>query len=78
MKWLCLLVAIISEVVATSALKTSEGFTRLEPSPLVVAGYGAAFYFLSLMPQYDQHPSRWAASLLIKPASQSSIIEGNA
>jgi hypothetical protein len=78
MKWLCLLVAIISEVVATSALKASQGFTRLGPSLLVVAGYGAAFYFLSLIPQDDQHRSRWAASLLIKPASQPSIIEGNA
>ena len=78
MKWLCLLVAIVSEVVATSAPKTSEGFTRLGPSLLVVAGHRAAFYFLSLMPQDDQNRSRWAASLLIKPASQSSIIEGNA
>lgn len=43
-----LLVAIISEVVATSALKASEGFTRLWPSVLVVLGYGVAFFCLSL------------------------------
>ncbi|WP_136679692.1 multidrug efflux SMR transporter [Neptunomonas sp. XY-337] len=46
--WLFLVIAIISEVVATSALKQSEGFTRLLPSGLVVVGYGLAFYFLSL------------------------------
>lgn len=48
MKWLYLFVAIISEVVGTVALKSSQGFTRLMPSLLVVAGYAAAFYFLSL------------------------------
>lgn len=47
--WLFLGVAIISEVIATSALKASEGFTKVGPSLLVVAGYGAAFYFLSLI-----------------------------
>ncbi len=47
--WLFLAIAIVAEVVATSALKSSEGFTRLGPSALVVAGYGVAFYFLSLV-----------------------------
>ncbi|ARO87236.1 QacE family quaternary ammonium compound efflux SMR transporter [Nitrosospira lacus] len=47
-QWLFLSVAIVSEVVATSALKASNGFTRLWPSLLVVAGYGIAFFFLSL------------------------------
>ena len=46
--WVFLLIAIVSETVATSALKSSEGFSRLWPSVLVVAGYSAAFYFLSL------------------------------
>jgi small multidrug resistance pump len=46
--WLFLATAIISEVIATSALKSSEGFTRLAPSLLIVAGYMSAFYFLSL------------------------------
>src|SRR5690606_15383483 len=40
--------AIASEVVGTSALKASEGFTRLGPSLVTVAGYAVAFYFLSL------------------------------
>ncbi|ACF00496.1 small multidrug resistance protein [Rhodopseudomonas palustris TIE-1] len=48
MKWLYLLIAIVAEVVGTSALKASQGFTVLLPSVLVVVGYGAAFYFLSL------------------------------
>jgi multidrug transporter EmrE-like cation transporter len=42
-----LALAIIGEVVATSAMKASEGFTRLGPSVLVVVGYAAAFFFLS-------------------------------
>lgn len=40
--------AIVAEVVATSALKASAGFTRLLPSTIVVLGYGMAFYCLSL------------------------------
>ena len=48
MPWLYLTVAIISEVVATSALKSAEGFTRLAPSLVVAAGYALAFYCLSL------------------------------
>jgi len=46
--WLFLGVAIIAEVVATSSLKASAGFTKIWPSLLVVLGYGVAFYFLSL------------------------------
>ncbi|PXX41412.1 DMT family transporter [Undibacterium pigrum] len=46
--WLFLAIAIVSETIATSALKSSEGFTRLAPSVLVVLGYALAFYFLSL------------------------------
>lgn len=48
MKYLFLTIAIIAEVIATSALKSVEGFTRLWPSVIVAAGYGVAFYFLSL------------------------------
>ncbi len=46
-----LTIAIIAEVLATSALKEAEGFSRLVPSLIVVAGYGASFYFLSLVLQ---------------------------
>jgi len=48
MKWAYLLIAILAEVFATSALKASDSFTVLIPSVLVVFGYGVAFYFLSL------------------------------
>ncbi|MEI6847462.1 MAG: multidrug efflux SMR transporter [Chlorobiaceae bacterium] len=48
MHWVYLMMAILSEVAATSALKASEGFTRWLPSLMVVAGYTSAFYFLSL------------------------------
>ena len=40
--------AILAEVVATSALKATDSFTKIGPSVLTVAGYVAAFYFLSL------------------------------
>jgi len=46
-----LTIAIVAEVLATSALKESQGFSRLVPSLLVIAGYGASFYFLSLVLQ---------------------------
>ena len=45
--YLYLSIAIIFEVVATSALKTSENFTNLGPSLVVVVGYAVAFYCLS-------------------------------
>jgi small multidrug resistance pump len=48
MKWVFLSIAILSEVTATSALKASEGFSRLLPSVAVIVGYAIAFYFLSL------------------------------
>lgn len=47
--WLLLAIAIVAEVVATSALKSSEGFTKLVPSAVVIVGYGVAFYFLSVV-----------------------------
>ncbi|RYE75364.1 MAG: QacE family quaternary ammonium compound efflux SMR transporter [Oxalobacteraceae bacterium] len=47
--YLYLGVSIVAEVIATSALKASEGFTRPLPSLVVMAGYGVAFYFLSLV-----------------------------
>lgn len=49
MAYLYLAIAIVAEVVATSALKASEQFTRLVPSLLVVVGYGIAFYFMTLV-----------------------------
>ncbi|HEU4854275.1 MAG TPA: SMR family transporter [Nitrosospira sp.] len=49
MQWFFLSVAIISEVVATSALKSSNGFTQFWPSVVVVTGYAVAFFFLSLV-----------------------------
>lgn len=48
LNYIYLAVAVLFEVVATTALKQSEGFTRLVPSLVTVAGYALAFYFLSL------------------------------
>jgi small multidrug resistance pump len=48
MHWLYLAVAILSEVIASSALPAAKGFTNPLPSTVVVIGYVAAFYFLSL------------------------------
>ena len=46
--WIFLCVAIIAEVIATSALKSSEGFTKPIASIVVVLGFMIAFYCLSL------------------------------
>jgi len=43
-----LAIAILSEVIGTTALKASKEFTSLVPSLIVVAGYGVAFYFMAL------------------------------
>ena len=48
MKWIYLIIAIITEVIATSALKESEGFTKAIPSLIVIIGYSMTFYFMSL------------------------------
>ena len=48
MIYLYLAIAIVAEVIATSALKASDGFSRPLPAVLVLIGYGVAFYFLSL------------------------------
>jgi small multidrug resistance pump len=48
MSYLYLALAIVAEVIGTSALKSTAGFTRAGPSILVVVAYGAAFYCLSL------------------------------
>jgi len=48
MKYLFLLIAILSEVAATSALRASDQFSKLWPSVIVVIGYASAFYFMSL------------------------------
>ena len=46
--YIYLIAAIVFETIGTSALKASEGFTRLWPSVLVVVGYAISFYLLSL------------------------------
>lgn len=45
--WWLLMLAVASEVMGSSALKASQGFSKLLPSLLVVLGYGSAFYLLS-------------------------------
>ncbi|WP_300658772.1 SMR family transporter [Hydrogenophaga sp.] len=47
--WMTLGLAIVAEVIGTTALKASDNFTRLAPSLIVVVGYGVAFYCLSLV-----------------------------
>jgi small multidrug resistance pump len=44
-----LAIAIVAEVIATSSLKATEGFSRLGPSLIVAVGYGVAFWMLSLV-----------------------------
>lgn len=53
MQWLFLFIAIFGEVIGTSALKASEGFTKIVPSMIVIIAYGIAFFFLSLTLKED-------------------------
>ncbi len=48
MSWIYLLIAIIGEVIATTMMKVSEGFSKPIPSLITAIGYGITFYFLSL------------------------------
>jgi len=48
LNWVYLAAAIGCEIVATSALKAANGFTRAGPTAILVLGYIAAFYCLSL------------------------------
>jgi small multidrug resistance pump len=43
-----LAIAVVAEVIGTSALKASDGFTRLGPSLLTAVSYAIAFFLLSL------------------------------
>ncbi|MCU4677486.1 SMR family transporter [Catenovulum sp. 2E275] len=47
--YIYLAIAIVAEVIATSALKASDGFEKTIPTILVVAGYGIAFYCLAVV-----------------------------
>jgi small multidrug resistance pump len=49
MTYLYLAMAIVAEVIATSALKASDEFSELYPSIVVVVGYGISFHFLTLV-----------------------------
>ena len=46
--WPTLALAIVAEVIATTALKASQGFTRPGPGAIVVVGYAAAFWLLAI------------------------------
>lgn len=48
MKWIYLGLAIVFEIIATSSLRQTDGFTKWLPSLLTICGYCASFYFLSL------------------------------
>ena len=48
MRYVYLEIAILAEVIGTSCLKLSDGFTRLVPAAITVVGYGLALYFLAL------------------------------
>lgn len=47
--YLYLAIAIIAEVIGTTALKAVDGFSRPWPLLAVVIGYGIAFWMLSLV-----------------------------
>ena len=45
--YILLALAILAEVIATTALARSDSFTRLGPSVVAALGYGVAFWLLS-------------------------------
>ncbi len=47
MPWVYLVIAIAAETVGTSALKLSDGFTRLLPSVVTVLAYAVSFFMLA-------------------------------
>ena len=47
-----LLLAVIAETIATTALQASHQFTRLIPSIIVVVGYVVSFYLMSITLKY--------------------------
>jgi small multidrug resistance pump len=49
MPWVYLAIAIVFETIGTTALKASDGFTRLWPSLLVALAYGVSFWLLALV-----------------------------
>ena len=51
MPYFYLSLAIVAEVIGTSALKAADGFTKPLPTLIVAAGYGTTFYLLSLIVQ---------------------------
>ena len=52
MGYIYLALAIMAEVIGTTALQASQGFSKPLPSAIVVIGYGLAFYLLSLVLKY--------------------------
>ena len=49
MTYFILFLAILAEVIATTALKSSESFTKLVPSVVLIIGYGVSFYLLTIV-----------------------------
>lgn len=52
MAYLYLSMAIVMEVIATSLLKVTDGFTKLTPSLIVICGYAISFYFMSIVVKF--------------------------
>lgn len=46
--YLLLFCAIVCEVIATTSMKASDGFSRLLPSVMVFIGYSVSFYLFSI------------------------------
>lgn len=77
--YVVLAIAIVGEVIGTTALKASDGFTRLLPSMMVVAGYGAAFLLLAQV--LDRIPvgvayAVWAGGGIVLVAALAWIVYG--
>lgn len=49
MNWILLIVAVLFETLGTTALKASDGLTRVWPSALVIVAYALSFWLLSIV-----------------------------
>ncbi|GAB3477668.1 DMT family transporter [Marinomonas epiphytica] len=49
MTYVLLCLAVLAEVIATTALKSSDSFTKIVPVTILVVGYGVSFYLLSIV-----------------------------
>lgn len=78
MKYLTIIIAIVSEVAATYALKYTKGFSNFYPTILAIVGYICSFYFLAISLKWiriDIAYAIWSGAGIILISILNTIIE---